>query len=584
MNRRIASGSPLANLCGAVAMLGFLLVGVSCEGEKRPYTPPMRGMLAATPAAAGSTGAPNVVLDPDAAVPCEQGELQLCGPETSEGVCEFGSRKCQDGVWSDCVGAVYPAERDCSSAADNDCDGQPDNLVDDTCRCEAGSMEPCETHPGQDGVGACRAGQRACVLAVDRRSSDWGACEGSVGPAPADSCSMSGDDADCDGTPNGGCPCVEGTTRPCGPSSDTGLCEFGVSRCVGQVFTTCVGATLPVARDCGSSEDNDCDGLPDNTVDSVCSCALGDTQPCGEHPGQDGKWRCQAGTRRCEPGLNGTTSRFGACTGSVAPLAADLCTVRNDDSNCDGVLNGGCQCITGDRTTCGQLYGSLGVCSGPALVCGNDGRWPAASSCAATGPEVCSNNLDDDCDGQVNEADACAQCTPGESLCVDSRTAKTCSTSGAFVEQTCPVQCARGRCVDPIHDSGLVGCDVTDQLVCDTLSEQCCEPNGILTPGTCVASNVDCQTRFVQCDGPSDCPTAQVCCFQTNPAVESLTCKPATDCVDAPPNTTPVRGQRRRIVCDPSNPQCPSGSQCLQTGFPFVDMVFYHCTPAGEVP
>lgn len=575
-----------ARLHGVVFRLGLILGALGCEGERRPYTPFTSDTQASTPVQAGSSGVQSAVSNSDAgsSIRCEDGERELCGPATSEGICEFGSRKCEKGLWSDCEGAVYPAERDCASAADNDCDGQPDNLVDDTCRCVSGSVEPCEVHPGQDGVGACRAGERACVVAADRRSSDWGACQGSVGPAPADSCSIPGDDANCDGTPNGGCPCVEGTMLPCGPRSDTGLCEFGVSRCVGQVWTACVGATVPVARNCASSDDNDCDGLPDNTVDSVCTCAVGDTQVCSEHPGQDGKGRCQAGTRSCEPGLNGTSSRFGACSGSVAPLAADLCTVRNDDSNCDGVLNGSCQCIAGDRTTCGQLYGSLGVCSTRSLTCGNDGRWPSASSCAATGPEVCGNNVDDDCDGQVNEADACAQCTPGESLCVDNRTARVCSTAGTFSEQSCAVQCARGGCVDPVRDPLLIGCDIASGLVCDKRSEQCCEPDGILTPGSCMPFSVNCQTRFVQCDGPNDCTGGQVCCYLNNSAVESLTCKDPADCMDPPPMIPPGRVQRFRIVCDPANPQCPTGSQCLKTDFPFVDMVFYHCTPPGEVP
>lgn len=174
MRGRIALTSRSASLSGGVAPLVLLLGALSCEGEKRPYTPPTRDALAATPSAGGAAGASMVVIGTDAAAPCEEGELQLCGPATSEGVCEFGSRKCENGEWLDCVGAVYPAERDCTSAADNDCDGQPDNLVDDICRCAPGSTEPCETHPGQDGVGACRAGERGCLVAADRRSSEWG--------------------------------------------------------------------------------------------------------------------------------------------------------------------------------------------------------------------------------------------------------------------------------------------------------------------------------------------------------------------------------------------------------------------------
>jgi hypothetical protein len=47
------------------------------------------------------------------------------------------------------------------------------------------------------------------------------------------------------------------------------------------------------------------------------------------------------------PGPDGTTSGFDECTGAVAPALADSCTSAGDDSNCDGVPNGGCACVAG---------------------------------------------------------------------------------------------------------------------------------------------------------------------------------------------------------------------------------------------
>jgi len=82
-----------------VALLALVLGMLSCEGEKRPYTAPMRDTLAATPAAGGATGTPTVIVDNDAAALCEEGELEFCGPETSEGLCEFGfSQMCSWGL------------------------------------------------------------------------------------------------------------------------------------------------------------------------------------------------------------------------------------------------------------------------------------------------------------------------------------------------------------------------------------------------------------------------------------------------------------------------------------------------------
>ena len=107
-------------------------------------------------------------------------------------------------------------------------------------------------------------------------------------PDPAgDSCEP-GDDADCDGTPNEGCPCVEGEKQPCGPASEIGICVAGVSTCnPNGTWGTCEGAVYAQERDCTSSDDNDCDGFPDNTLDDVCMCTIGDKRDCETHPGQD---------------------------------------------------------------------------------------------------------------------------------------------------------------------------------------------------------------------------------------------------------------------------------------------------------
>jgi len=153
----------------------------------------------------------------------------------------------------------------------------------------------------------------------------------------------------------GGCTCVEGATVPCGPEGDVGVCRRGVSTCVNGAFSQCEGAVFPAARNCASSQDNDCDGRPDNTIDNTCTCIIGDVQVCGEHPGKDGNGPCRAGQQRCQEGANNVTSRFGACSGSVAPAFSDSCSARGDDANCDGVPNGSCQCISGQgNAACSQ--------------------------------------------------------------------------------------------------------------------------------------------------------------------------------------------------------------------------------------
>lgn len=278
---------------------------------------------------------------------CVEARTEPCGPEREEGICRFGTRRCVDGEWGACEGAVLPAARDCSSEEDNDCDGQPDSTVDDVCRCPVGGTQACEEHPGLDGRGPCVAGTQTCVAGSDNQTSDWGPCEGSVGPSASDSCDIPGDDADCDGSPNGGCRCVEGATVACGPNTDDGACQRGQSTCIDEEFDACQGAVFPSRRNCTSPVDNDCDGEPDDSLDATCTCEVGSTRTCGAHPGRDGNGPCRAGTQTCVAGNQNASSSFGACTGSVGPGQRDSCTVFGDDADCDGTPNGGCQCVAG---------------------------------------------------------------------------------------------------------------------------------------------------------------------------------------------------------------------------------------------
>src|SRR5438876_9048590 len=134
---------------------------------------------------------------------------------------------------------------------------------------------------------------------------------------------------------NEGCTCVEGTKQPCGPTAEVGICKKGSQTCSGGAWGACTGAVFAAARDCTSTLDNDCDGHPDNTTDAVCACASG-TQACGQHPGQDGKGRCKAGSQTCVVAADKKSSAWGTCSGSVGPASADGCDATNDD-NCNGV-------------------------------------------------------------------------------------------------------------------------------------------------------------------------------------------------------------------------------------------------------
>lgn len=462
--------------------------------------------------------------------------------------------------------ACVPTDRDCTSELDNDCDGRPDDAVDDVCVCAPGSVEPCDEHPGQDGRGQCRGGLRTCIAGDGNRTSSWGPCEGSVGPEAQDSCAAVGDDADCDGTVNGGCPCINGETRACGPNTGDGICQRGTQTCLNGTFGPCVGAVFPLQRDCRSTQDGDCDGRPDNTVDNVCNCTIGSTQVCGAHPGQDGFGQCRAGQRRCEPGPNNTSSNWGACTGSVGPAQSDSCTTLGDDANCNGEENDDCECIAGQgngpcsatpdtarcsaqgqcvpcqtNADCSLISGGRNSCQGgrctlplpgPGAPCGTGGACAAKLTCAPNG--ICCQSA---CDG------VCEACAAGSGVCQELESSTRCPAL------TCTGTSPRCSNFPPNLGTGL--CASRDACVsvpdyCEPrplpVGSACLSSGG--NPGKCQGIN-DCDESEVQCSrGASpafECDIEDTCCFGLNGPL----CNAGTSCPSSPFGFTEIR-----VLCD----------------------------------
>lgn len=142
---------------------------------------------------------------PNEGCECTSGEERACGPEVVQGICLQGTSVCDAGVWGPCEGAVFPAPRQCGSPLDNDCNGEPDDVLDGVCQCAAGSTQSCDAHPGFDGVGPCTAGVESCIVSEDATNSGWGPCIGAVGPLAGDLCTTMGDDSNCNGIPSQGC-------------------------------------------------------------------------------------------------------------------------------------------------------------------------------------------------------------------------------------------------------------------------------------------------------------------------------------------------------------------------------------------
>ena len=484
---------------------------------------------------------------------CSNGATRDCG-HAAIGSCKMGKSTCQNGAWSACVGNIDPAPRDCTSANDNDCDGKPDNTVDAVCKCASGaSPQICDQHLGKDGNGPCKAGSQSCVVSADKTNSDWGACSGSVGPGAADTCDA-GNDNNCNGIVNEGCPCVNGATQSCGHAA-VGICKQGKSTCQNNAWGSCVGNVDPGPRDCTSSSDNDCDGKPDSTLDGVCKCTAGGSQSCGAHPGNDGNGPCKAGTQACVVAANKSTSDWGACTGSVGPMSKDTCD-PNNDNNCNGTANDGCSCVNGQPVTCACgpattcTNGVKGTCSGTKVTMyvdgDGDGYGQGSPSQQCPGTSGYSTNADD-CD------DANSAFKPGVSICSTVTQKRTCPATGGISTATpCDQGCLNGAC----RTDGTIG--LPGYVSC-TNSSHCLAGDGCMMDdpsGGCGTSGSG-SNVLIHCDGPNDCP-GQICLFLTNRTANESSCY-ASQPADG-------GGSEYQQVCDPLASSCQSPLTCLKAG------------------
>ena len=349
---------------------------------------------------------------------------------------------------------------------DNDCDALVDEGFTKYCNVPGGVSTP--TLCADPGETACNGVDDNCNGLIDEGLLN--AC-GECGPLAAEVCN--GIDDDCDGAidPPGTCPCAapqpefcdnidndcdgsidENLTRVCG--TDLGVCTSGVETCTAGMFGGC-SATGGSAETCDGT-DEDCDGAIDEGVTMACGTSTG---------------VCEPGVYLCVGGTFDTASCVGATTGG-----GELCNTLDDD--CDGTVDEG----TNPGTACGS---STGVCSPGTLVCSSGSL---VCSGGSSGMAESCNNVDDDCDGNVDEAvptdGACGndqgECRPGVRTCVMGAYQCLGETSGRAeicdgVDNDC----------DMNIDEGNPGSGMT-----------CGSSEGVCTPGTTL-----CSGGAIVCDG-----------------------------------------------------------------------------------
>jgi len=384
-------------------------------------------------------------------------------------IANAGKYACVDAKWK-CVGpnVKEPGQvPETCNGLDDDCDAQvDDNPTDVGMACGTSNIYPC-----QKGTMQCISGAPQCIGAKD--------------PSP-EACDAL--DNDCNGMIDDNVP---GLGMPCGPMTDTGACQFGMTQCQPGGVTACVGSIMPATETCNMIDD-DCDGVIDD-VNGVGT-------PCG----QSNVAPCKFGSIQCV----GTNL---ACVGNVDPKS-ETCNMVDDD--CDGSVDENLppqQCLPMGANP-NLSYGGSSQCRRGTQACG-------AACLGYVGPsaEVC-DAIDNDCDGMVDNNLTLGPCnvpTPPPMGATSPCKAGTYQcTSGV---QTCqgsigPTSSVDACGVDSNCDGMLTGQPnfQTDVSNCGSCGNNCY--TGAVfsvwgcTAGQCVFQG--CQTGYYDLDGNNTCEYA----------------------------------------------------------------------------
>ncbi len=270
------------------------------------------------------------------------------------GIC--GPVDCDDNPLA-CGANCYPGHAELCDSYDNDCNTQTDEGCDDDLDdyCDS-SMTVVGTPP------VCPNG-----------GGDCDDTDININPGAQEICDNI--DNNCDGntdyftTPGD-------LTQSCGPANETGICQYGTQICTGGTWGICSGAVYPEQEVC-DREDDDCNGIIDDVGggDSVA-------------------------TTHCQ------------CYNGGSPLSDEVCPLNGIDDDCNGEIDEDmCDCVPFVHTHLCQ--DQAGVCAGSYVTCPAGGVWPtpycddtiylAHNSNYESGSETSCDNLDNDCDGDVDE-------------------------------------------------------------------------------------------------------------------------------------------------------------------------------------
>ncbi len=356
---------------------------------------------------------------------------------------------------------VIPAGDDCD---DDNASVNPDAVED----CDDGIDNNCDNLIDTEDTEACPVDADGDGYTADKECNDN---DETIHPGAVEYCDNI--DNDCDGKVDDNCTgCDNGATRQttCG----IGECaNTGTESCVNHAWVSNCEPLQGTEEICDGL-DNDCDGQVDNGLP--------------EEPTTCGQGECTAtGVKKCINGVLTDTCKEGTPTDEVCDGL---------DNDCDGEADND---LDGSTTTCGQ-----GACAGNTgtMQCAEGASIDTCDPFAGATEEIC-DQIDNDCDGQVDEGLDCpcfgdetktVECGEGACRvsitlhCVDGDWEDSTCVPGEPTAEICdgidndcngqvddgiaqePTTCGEGECAG----TGALTC-VNGKLV-DTCEETCQEP------------------------------------------------------------------------------------------------------------